>query len=173
MAPEPGAKPKDSRLQGEGEAKAAPWLIDLGRFRLDGVGIRVLDHTFARPLALEAGNLKIGFKADARFGTGPVQFNVGEGGAALERIAFTSDVKTLFAVDGVTVEGIKVSLADKHAEVELLEARTGPAGGHARGRRQYRPARGTEARRQGGVGPDQGRPGTRAGPGAWVKPELT
>ena len=125
MVREPGSKQQDSRLQEEGEAKAAPWQVDLGRFSLNRIGIHVLDRTFAKPLALAIGNLKIGFKADARFGAGPVQINVGDGGTVLDKITLISGGKVFFAMDGMAMEGVEVSLADKHAEVERLKLERG------------------------------------------------
>ena len=123
-SPEPAAGRRDSQPTDEA-AKAAPWHLDLGRFSLDGIAIHLLDKTFAEPLALAIGNLKIGFKADARFGAGPVHFTLSEGGAALEGIAASSGEKPLFAMDGAALEGVRLSLAERRAEALRLKLERG------------------------------------------------
>ncbi|NTV94436.1 MAG: DUF748 domain-containing protein [Thiobacillus sp.] len=119
------AAPKQPGRAAKAEPAAAPWQIDLARFSLDGIAIHVLDQTFAKPLALDVGNLKVGFKADASLGAGPVQAKLGEGGVQLGKIAVASAGKTLFDLDGIVVEGIQADLADRHAEIGRLALERG------------------------------------------------
>jgi outer membrane protein OmpA-like peptidoglycan-associated protein len=107
------------------EAAAMSWQVDLARFSLDGIAIHVLDQTFAKPLALDVGNLKIGFKANARVGAGPVQASLTEGDVRVGKIAVASAGKTLFGLEGIALEGIQASLADRHAEVARLALANG------------------------------------------------
>lgn len=118
-APAPVAKPEKAGAAG------ATWRAELGRFNLDGIGIRVLDQTFARPLAVEVGNLKIGFKADARFGAGAPAANLNDGAIQLGDIRIASAGQRLFGLDAVTVEGVRASLAARHAEVGRLALERG------------------------------------------------
>ncbi|MFA5082359.1 MAG: DUF748 domain-containing protein, partial [Hydrogenophilaceae bacterium] len=109
-------KPTAERKPGEEVA----WRIDLARFSLDDVGIHVVDQTFAKPLALDVGKLKVAFKADALVGVGPVQAHLGEGNVQLGKIAVASAGKTLFGLDAVALEGIQAGLAEQHAEAGRL-----------------------------------------------------
>ncbi len=114
---------KPARTKPTGERKPgeeAAWRIDLARFSLDGVGIHILDQTLAKPLALDIGNLKVGCKADARIGAGPLQAHLGAGSVQLGAIAVASADQALLGLDGVVLEGINAGLAEKNAEVGRL-----------------------------------------------------
>lgn len=114
---------KPARTEPTGERKPgeeAAWRVDLARFSLDGVGIHVLDQTLVKPLALEVGNLKVGFKADARLGAGPLQAHLGEGSVQLGKITVASADQALLGLDAVVLEGIKAGLAEKNAGAERL-----------------------------------------------------
>ena len=105
--------------------KPAPWRFELARCSLDGVGIRVLDQTFAKPLALEVGNLKVGFKADAQVGAGPVQAKLADGRVDLAQLTVASAGKPLYTMEGIALEGLAASLADRHAEAARLALQGG------------------------------------------------
>lgn len=130
---EPGSDRQDGRPRGNGKAgaprngdqKSSPWAIDLGRFSLDGVAVHVLDQGFAQPLAFEVGNLKVGFKANAQAGAGPLQAKLADGMVRLERIAVASAGKPLYTMDGIALEGIAANLADRHAEAARLALQGG------------------------------------------------
>ncbi|MDD4882813.1 MAG: DUF748 domain-containing protein, partial [Gallionellaceae bacterium] len=109
-------KPSAERKPGAARA----WQVDLARFSLDGVGIHVLDQSFAKPLALDVGKLKVAFKADASVGHGPVQAHLAEGSVQLGKIAVASAGKVLLGLDAMALAGIKAGLAEKHAEAERL-----------------------------------------------------
>jgi hypothetical protein len=119
-APSPPDRARPATPAPPAKAAGQAWQLDLARFGLDGVGIRVLDQTFAQPLALEVGNLKLGFKADARVGAGPLQARLAEGSVQAGQVAVTSAGKPLLALEGVAVDGIQASLAERSAGIDRL-----------------------------------------------------
>ncbi|MDD3530299.1 MAG: DUF748 domain-containing protein, partial [Gallionellaceae bacterium] len=120
----PGGSGKVEVAGNDGQ-RPLPWSVELARFGLDGVAIHVLDQGFAKPLAIDIGNLKVGFKAAVQAGTGPLQARLSEGRVELQRVAAAAAGKPLASLDGVALEGIAASLAERHAEAERLAVQGG------------------------------------------------
>ena len=113
--PDPAASP-DKPLAAAPKSTApapAPWRVNLKRFALDGLGVRLTDRGFVTPVTLELANFRLGFGLDAEMGTGPVQVKIDDLGLDLSGMRALSgkEVKPLAVLGGASLEGGRLDLA--------------------------------------------------------------
>ena len=109
----PAAAPKSTAASARSDPAQAAWRIALNRFTLDGLALRLVDQGFVTPLALEVGNIRLGFGVNAAIGAGPAQVKVGDLGLDLSGVRVLSGKETqpLVVLGGASLEGGRVDLA--------------------------------------------------------------
>lgn len=108
-APQPGAA--DVKKVGR------PWRINLAKFSLDGLGIRVTDAGFATPIDAEIGNLQVGFTAHAEAGGARTQAVLDEIGVAVSGIRLATGKTPLIALSGINLEQGKLDLGAREVHI--------------------------------------------------------
>ena len=108
----------------------ATWRFAVGRVALDGVSCRVLDQTFAAPLAVDVGRVQAGFKADVEILPSGSKVKVDDVAVnvSLLRLGSAAQKSPLLEVDQLTLQGGRVDLAGQSAalgKVALRGARMG------------------------------------------------
>lgn len=113
----PGPSPR-----GGGEKRTQPWHVNLARFALDGLAVRLRDMGFATPLIGELGNVKVGFRAAAEAGAGAPQVKVEDFTVDLSGLRLLSEGRTapLFVLGGISLEGGQLDLGERQARVARL-----------------------------------------------------
>ena len=96
------------------------WQVSLAQFGLDGLALHFADAGFARPLAADAGNLKVGFKAAVAAGSAATQVELDDIGFSLADLRLTGGGKPLFKLGGIELAGGKVDLAAQSARFAKL-----------------------------------------------------
>jgi hypothetical protein len=119
----PAPAPKVAAKAGR---EASPWRVNLNRFALNGLGIRVTDAGFATPLTAEVGNVQVGFAARAEAGAttqGVVE------GLAVDvsgiRLLSAAMKDPLFVLGGVTLADGRLDLAARQAEIGRVSVANG------------------------------------------------
>ncbi|TCJ18407.1 DUF748 domain-containing protein, partial [Parasulfuritortus cantonensis] len=168
------AAPAAAEAKPAASGAGSPWHVALDRFSLDGVGVHFVDHGYAKPLALDVGNVKVTFKADALAGAGPLQAHLADGGVELARLAVASAGKPLAGLDRIALAGVRAGLAEHRADADSLTLSGGrlAATRAANGRITLLDALAPASARKPAPArarPRARRPG-RAGPGAWGAP---
>jgi hypothetical protein len=109
-----------------GGGESTPWRVNLKRFALDGLGLRVTDAGFAAPLAAEVANVRVGFSAKAEAG-GTTQAVVQGLGVDVSGIRLLSgkDEKPLFVLGGIALQDGHVDLAARQAGVGRVSLANG------------------------------------------------
>jgi hypothetical protein len=99
-----------------------PWRVNLARFALDGLALRLRDTGFATPLIAELGNAKVGFKAAAEAGAGAPLVKVEDFAADLSGLRLLSEGRPapLFVLGGISLEGGRLDLGECQARVARL-----------------------------------------------------
>lgn len=101
-----------------GGGGSMPWRVNLNRFALNGLGIRVTDAGFAAPLSAEVDNVRMGFSARAEAGD-TTQARVD--GLAVDvsgiRLLSAALKDPLFVLGGITLADGQLDLAARHASV--------------------------------------------------------
>ncbi len=110
-------------------APEAPWHIVLAGFNLDGLAVNLTDQTFIAPLSLALGNVRLGFKAEARVGAGEPDGTVSDLGINLENLVLASPgiQEPLFRLAALDVSGGEASLAQQQARVAKVRLSQGRA----------------------------------------------
>ncbi len=112
-APVAGPDALTPEAQGGGE----PWRVSLARFSLDALGVRVRDAGFATPLDAEIGNTQLSFSAHVEAGGPQTQALLDELGVSLSDLRLSAGKKSLFALGSIRLEGGRIDLAARTAQV--------------------------------------------------------
>jgi len=103
--------------------EAPPWRVNLNRFALNGLGVRVTDAGFAAPLTAEVGNVQVGFAAKAE--AGATTQAVVEGLAVDMsgiRLLSAAMKDPLFVLGGVTLaDGVLLVVREEQASLAQVE----------------------------------------------------
>ncbi len=127
------AKPKASAkggqaspATGKGNGGATPWRVNLNRFALNGLGIRVTDAGFATPLTAEVGNVQVGFSAKAEAGD---KTQAVVEGLAVDvsgiRLLSGEGKAPLLVLGGIALQDGRVDLAARQASVGKVSLANG------------------------------------------------
>jgi hypothetical protein len=120
--PVPAPTPKKApATPAKGGGEPPPWRVNLNRFALNSLGIRVTDAGFASPLSAEVGNVQVGFSARAE--AGDKTQAVVEGLAVdISGIRLLSGAvkDPLFVLGGISLQDGHVDLAARQASVGKL-----------------------------------------------------
>ena len=106
--------------------EAPPWRVNLNRFALNGLGIRVTDAGFAAPLTAEVGNVQVGFAARAEAGatTQAVLEGLAVDVSGI-RLLSAAMKDPLFVLGGVTLADGRLDLAARQAEIGRVSIANG------------------------------------------------
>ncbi len=163
--------PQNGRSAGSagGEVDAPPWRVNLSRFALNGLGIRLTDAGFAEPLSAEVGNIQAGFSAHAQTGA---QTQAVVDGLAVDvsgiRLLSGAARTPLFVLGDVDLRDGHIDLAARAASVGRIGLANGrlEAVRDAKGRiallDAFRPASGKPAARE-----SDGKPASAPEQPAW------
>ncbi|MBM4180800.1 MAG: DUF748 domain-containing protein [Betaproteobacteria bacterium] len=121
------AKPVPApRAPAKAGGEAPPWRVNLNRFALNGLGIRVTDAGFAAPLTAEVGNVRVSFSAKAEAGTTSQALVEGlEVDVSGVRLLSTALKEPLFVLGGVTLADGRVDLAARQVVVGKVSIANG------------------------------------------------
>ncbi len=102
------------------------WKINLKRFALNGLNVRVSDAGFAAPLTAEVGNVQVGFAARAEAGAG-TQVRVDGLAVDLSGIRLLSGARQepLFVLGGISVQDGSLDLAARQARIGQVSLANG------------------------------------------------
>ena len=116
------AADKPSGAPAAAKGGEAPWRVNLARFALDGLAVRLRDTGFATPLIAELGNVKAGFKAAAEAGAGSPQVKVEDFAVDLSGLRLLSEGRPapLFVLGGISLEGGQLDLGERQVRVARL-----------------------------------------------------
>ena len=116
----------------------SPWRVGIARVGVDHLAVGVTDRGFVTPLAAQAGQLKLQFKAGAEFGPGEPQLNIDGLGLQVTDVAVSSGEKKppWFRLASAELSDGRVGLAGR----ELALGRVAVSGGRVEA---VRDARGT------------------------------
>lgn len=103
-------------------AAAQPWRVNLGKFNLDGIGIRFTDAGFVSPLLAEVANLRVVFAAEAEAGGAAPKALLRDLGIDVSGVRLLSAGVSapLLVLGGVALEGGEIDLAARAARVASL-----------------------------------------------------
>ncbi|HNH89609.1 MAG TPA: DUF748 domain-containing protein [Thiobacillaceae bacterium] len=123
VAAKPAPAPKAPAKAG---GEVPPWRVNLNRFALNGLGIRVTDAGFAAPLTAEVGNVQVGFAAKAEAGatTQAVVEGLAVDVSGL-RLLSAAMKEPLFVLGGLTLADGHLDLAARQAEIGRVSVANG------------------------------------------------
>ncbi len=98
------------------------WRLNLERLALDGIGLRVEDAGFAKPLVLELGNLRLGLAAHAELGGARMLARVEDIGIDLSGLRLLAEAGSapLFVLGGLAVTGGMIDLGERAASFDQI-----------------------------------------------------
>ena len=111
------------------DAADKPWRLAIGRVGVDGVAARVVDLTFAAPVAAEVGRVQLAFKVGAELGAAAPKVKVDDLGFDVQVLRLTSEAQKspLLELAALQLQGGRIDLAEQTvaaSKVALRGAKT-------------------------------------------------